>query len=496
MRRVRSWMDGMNPTANGASGPVSGDDRRSDGGSYILIREKRRGEENDGPRRRGRPPKHGLSNTRAYKALENARQRCKNSKHPQFADYGGRGVEVRVTVEQLVAQIGQPPSPRHSLDRIDHDGHYEVENLRWVIRTEQQRNRRGVRVVEFRGQSLPVTGWARVHDVPAATIRARLDEGWSVERALHTPAGLAEKLPSDWAAEEVEAQEREELRAAGRLRYVVVRLAEEFGYDVPAGLLRWADDYPDPNRLVQPPRPPGRLAVPSLAGGFHFVEESRLVGADPLALADEVLDEMREALEESEMNAMPEGVAGADPVVRHAWEAWRDGVRTYEPDLPVTPWLRPQLAAVRELLSAVPPEVSVPLLRLVAEYWFDFEDYLHAQRVAYRSELDSNVRGVPTVLRVHRHADMLVPFHLHWFEVHAGFPDVRRSVNHLFEVVEHGYGVAGRYVETATSVDRLVYRTEERGGRLCRWYADSPVARDYIARQEAADRRGERLAQL
>ena len=75
-------------------------------------------------------------------------KRCFNTNHPQYADYGGRGITVCnawvQSFEQFVADIGEPPSDTHSLDRIDNDGNYEPSNVRWATRIEQQRNRRPI----------------------------------------------------------------------------------------------------------------------------------------------------------------------------------------------------------------------------------------------------------------------------------------------------------------------------------------------------------------
>lgn len=44
---------------------------------------------------------------------------------------------------EVVSDIGFPPSARHSLDRIDNDGHYEVGNIRWVLPHAQAANKGG-----------------------------------------------------------------------------------------------------------------------------------------------------------------------------------------------------------------------------------------------------------------------------------------------------------------------------------------------------------------
>ncbi len=40
--------------------------------------------------------------------------------------------------------MGKRPSPQHSLDRIEVNGHYEKSNCRWATRKEQRENQRKV----------------------------------------------------------------------------------------------------------------------------------------------------------------------------------------------------------------------------------------------------------------------------------------------------------------------------------------------------------------
>lgn len=93
-----------------------------------------------------REPRGGLASQPEYQALRAARLRCSSSNHPQYARYGGRGIEFRLGDDltgarrELIAAIGVRPTADHSLDRIDNDGHYEIGNLRWATRSEQRRN--------------------------------------------------------------------------------------------------------------------------------------------------------------------------------------------------------------------------------------------------------------------------------------------------------------------------------------------------------------------
>lgn len=97
---------------------------------------------------------HGLSSLPLHQNWRTMIARCHNPKHPQYANYGGRGISVcarwRESFENFSADMGQKPSPDHSLDRKDNDGNYEPGNVRWTTRTEQMLNTR--RSIAFRAR--------------------------------------------------------------------------------------------------------------------------------------------------------------------------------------------------------------------------------------------------------------------------------------------------------------------------------------------------------
>jgi hypothetical protein len=78
-----------------------------------------------------------------YHAFYSARRRCINPKDGAYARYGGRGIEFRFHhFSEFFAHLGSKPTPKHTLDRINNEGHYEVGNVRWATWSENLLNRR------------------------------------------------------------------------------------------------------------------------------------------------------------------------------------------------------------------------------------------------------------------------------------------------------------------------------------------------------------------
>jgi hypothetical protein len=128
---------------------------------------------------------HGKSRSKIYIAWRNMRARCADLSDSR---YGGRGIRVCERwekFENFLADLGEPPSPRHSLDRYpDQNGNYEPGNCRWATMSEQLRNNSSNRLVTFNGLSLPLIEHCERAGLDYKTVHQRLRRGWTVEKAL------------------------------------------------------------------------------------------------------------------------------------------------------------------------------------------------------------------------------------------------------------------------------------------------------------------------
>lgn len=119
--------------------------------------------------------------------------RCHSSESKAYRDYGARGITVcdrwRYSFESFLEDMGDRPSPDHSLDRIDNDGNYEPSNCRWVLIDVQSRNKRSSKLLTFRGETMCAADWADRLGMAREVLYGRLWNGWTVEESLSIPVG-------------------------------------------------------------------------------------------------------------------------------------------------------------------------------------------------------------------------------------------------------------------------------------------------------------------
>lgn len=135
--------------------------------------------------------KHGLYLSRTYSSWRSMLKRCYNPKHKSYSHYGAKGITVssdwRSSFQSFLADMGEAPSSKHTIDRLNNELGYFKDNCRWATPIDQATNRKTSKYLEYQGVVLTYAQWCRKLGFPKHTISSRLDNGWSVEDALTRP---------------------------------------------------------------------------------------------------------------------------------------------------------------------------------------------------------------------------------------------------------------------------------------------------------------------
>ena len=92
---------------------------------------------------------HSKWGSSIYKCWDNMRSRCTNPNSTGYKNWGGRGIKVCDewlnsfdAFYDYVSKLPHFGEKGRQLDRINNDGNYEPNNVRWATRSEQMRNSR------------------------------------------------------------------------------------------------------------------------------------------------------------------------------------------------------------------------------------------------------------------------------------------------------------------------------------------------------------------
>ena len=134
--------------------------------------------------------------------------RCETKTSSDYPMWGGKGIKVEYKdVQEFYKDVGDKPSKKHSIDRIDGTKSYCVGNCRWATSEEQMNNVSTNVNIRYNGVTKSITRWARHLKINNTTLRYRLSK-MSVEEAFSkkldesksiggVASGIARKIKKD-----------------------------------------------------------------------------------------------------------------------------------------------------------------------------------------------------------------------------------------------------------------------------------------------------------
>lgn len=133
---------------------------------------------------------HGLSKTPEYSVWLSMKARCYNKNYCSYKRYGGRGIKVSKRWNNFMyfyLDMGKRPSKKYSIERINNNGNYTKSNCKWVLFTEQSKNRSTNVKITINNKTNLLSEWLIYYKVSPPLYHKRLQKGISRLMAITTP---------------------------------------------------------------------------------------------------------------------------------------------------------------------------------------------------------------------------------------------------------------------------------------------------------------------
>jgi hypothetical protein len=136
---------------------------------------------------------HGLARTRFWNIFHDIKRRTGNPSRNDYYKYGGRGIKCEWQsflkfkedmYESYLKHVSEHGESKTTIDRIDTNGNYKLDNCRWATPKEQANNTRWNKTVTHNGKTRTYTQWEEALSLAQGTVSRRLKAGWPIELVL------------------------------------------------------------------------------------------------------------------------------------------------------------------------------------------------------------------------------------------------------------------------------------------------------------------------
>lgn len=121
-----------------------------------------------------------------YKVWNSMKARCNQKEiNPNSRRYAEKGIKVCQrwldSFENFLSDMGERPTPFHSIDRINGDGDYEPSNCKWATALEQGRNRENNHWIEDGGVKMIISEFVRKYNLQYGSVHRLVTKGLSIK---------------------------------------------------------------------------------------------------------------------------------------------------------------------------------------------------------------------------------------------------------------------------------------------------------------------------
>lgn len=141
-----------------------------------------------------RSTKHGMAHKHVYDAWMGMKDRCRNPNNTHYHIYGARGISVCeewLDFETFYNQFGKHHKKGLSIDRIDNNEGYCLDNCRWATPEEQSSNTSRNVFYTVDGVTDTLQRLSNKYSIDPTTVTCRIRRGWDIERSFKEKPNLS-----------------------------------------------------------------------------------------------------------------------------------------------------------------------------------------------------------------------------------------------------------------------------------------------------------------
>ena len=131
---------------------------------------------------------HGMWNTPEYNTWHSLRIQTTNPKLKKFEYYDKNNIKMcdrwLKSFENFYEDMGERPTDKHVLSRINNDGGFELSNCKWATKKEHSNNRRNTKYLTVDGKTKTLSEWSEISGTKPSILHGRLRRSWSHKEAI------------------------------------------------------------------------------------------------------------------------------------------------------------------------------------------------------------------------------------------------------------------------------------------------------------------------